>query len=201
MVPVKHSVVFARHFAVSFRVSSQTHILSFSPPYHHGKGQREAGVPSTAGFREEGSMKRFAMSLGVLVLLAACTALAAGEDKYAGLTKEKYDAAVANLLIGLKSDNLGLKTSAAFMLGELKAHEAVVPLMALLHSPEPDCCRIVAALALCRIGDEWGVFAVKRAVKFDESREVAQKCAWFYEQYVQPGTYGFVSPSVATAAR
>jgi HEAT repeat protein len=145
-------------------------------------------------------MKGIAMSLGVLVLLAAFTTLAAGEENFAGLTKEKYDAAIVNLMIGLKSDNLGLKQSAAYMLGELKAKEAVVPLMALLRSEEPECCRIVAALALCRIGDERGVFAVKRAVKFDESVAVAQKCAWFYEQYVQPGTYGFVSPGVAVAA-
>ncbi len=144
-------------------------------------------------------MKRIAMSLGVLVLLAAFTTLAAGEDNYAGLTKEKYDAAITNLLIGLKSDNLGLKTSSAFMLGELKAREGVVPLMAMLRSENPECCRIVAALALCRIGDERGVYAVKRAVQFDESQQVAQKCAWFYEQYVQPGTYDFVSPGFAVA--
>ncbi len=146
-------------------------------------------------------MKRIGMVLGVLVLLAAFGTLAAGQEKIAGLTQEKYDAAVVNLMIGLKSDNLGLRESAAFMLGELKAREAVVPLMAMLRSEECEGCRIVAALALCRIGDERGVFAVKRAVKFDESEQVAQKCAWFYEQYVQPGTYGFVSPPVATAAR
>jgi HEAT repeat protein len=146
-------------------------------------------------------MKRIGMSLGVLILLAAIATLAAGEEKYAGLTKEKYDAAVVNLMIGLKSDNLGLRESAAFMLGELKAREAVLPLMAMLRGEECEGCRIVAALALCRIGDERGVFAVKRAVKFDESEQVAQKCAWFYEQYVQPGTYGFAGPAVATASR
>lgn len=145
-------------------------------------------------------MKRMAMSLGVLVLLVAFTTLAAGEENYAGLTKETYDAAIVNLLIGLKSDNQGLKTSSAFMLGELRAREAVVPLMAMLRSGESECCRIVAALALCRIGDERGVFAVKRAVKFDESQQVAQKCAWFYEQYVQPGSYDFVTPGMAVAS-
>ncbi len=144
-------------------------------------------------------MKRVVMSLGVLVLLVAFTTLAAGGEKYAGLTKEKYDAAIVNLLIGLKSDNDGLKASSAFMLGELKATEAVVPLMAMLRSGETECCRIVAALALCRIGDERGVYAVKRAVKFDQSEQVAQKCAWFYEQYVQPGTYDFISSGMAVA--
>jgi len=143
-------------------------------------------------------MKRIVM-LGVLVLLAAFTGLAAGEGKFAGLTAEKYEAAVTNLMLGLNSDNLGLKQSCAFMLGELRATEAVVPLMAMLRSEQPECCRIVAALALCRIGDERGTFAVKRAVKYDESLQVAQKCAWFYDQYVQPGTYGFVGPGVAVA--
>ncbi len=35
--------------------------------------------------------------------------------------------AITNLLIGLQSDNYGLRTSAAFMLGEVKADEAVLP--------------------------------------------------------------------------
>jgi HEAT repeat protein len=143
-------------------------------------------------------MKRVAMFL--VVLLAAGTMVAAGADKYAGLTEDQYNAAVQNLLIGLKSDNHGLKTSAAFMLGELKASEAVIPLMALLRSEESECCRIVAALALCRIGDARGAYAVKQAVKFDESTDVAQKCAWFYEQYVRPGTFGFVTTHAAVAA-
>jgi HEAT repeat protein len=146
-------------------------------------------------------MKRVAMVLGVLVLLAAFTTLAAGEERYAGMSKEKYDAAVANLLVGLKSDNIGLKTSSAFMLGELKAEEGVVPLMAMLRNGEQEHCRIVAALALCRIGDSRGVYAVKCAVQFDGSKEVAQKCAWFYDQYVQPGTYDFVTAGFAAAGR
>jgi hypothetical protein len=137
-------------------------------------------------------MKRLERVVGVLVLLAAITSLAAGGEKNAGLTEEKYAAAVTNLLIGLQSDNLGLKTSCAFMLGELKAREAVVPLMAVLRSDQPECCRVVAALALCRIGDERGVYAVKRAVRFDVSESVQQKCAWFYDQYVHPGSYDFI---------
>jgi hypothetical protein len=87
------------------------------------------------------------------------------------------------------------------MLGELKATEAVVPLMAILRSDDRECCRTVAALALCRIGEARGVFAVKRAVKFDESESVQQKCAWFYEQYVSPGSYGFITEPVPVAFR
>lgn len=146
-------------------------------------------------------MKRVAMLLGVVVLLAAFTGMAAGTDHPAGLTKEKYEAAVENLLIGLASDNLGLKESSAFMLGELKATEAVVPLMAMLRSEGEDCCRIVAALALCRIGEARGVYAVKQAIRFDDSENVQQKCAWFYDQYVQPGSYQFIPASANVAQR
>jgi HEAT repeat protein len=146
-------------------------------------------------------MKKFAIILASLILLAAFSTLAAGADKYAGMSKEKYTAAVENLLIGLRSDNIGLKGGCAFMLGELKATEGVVPLMAMLKSDECEECRTVAALALCRIGEARGVYAVKRAVKFDESERVQQKCAWFYDQYVAPGSFGFVNETQEVASR
>jgi HEAT repeat protein len=128
-----------------------------------------------------------------LLLVGVSVMTFAGEAETAGLTKEQYAAAVRNLIIGLNSDNQGLRESAAFMLGELKASEGVIPLMAMLRSDSHESARIVAALALCRIGDGRGVFAVRRAVSFDESRSVQEKCAWFYEQYVQAGSFGFGS--------
>jgi HEAT repeat protein len=146
-------------------------------------------------------MNRFAKLLGVLVLLAAFSTLAASSNNYAGMSNEQYDAAVANLLIGLQSDNPGLSKSCAFMLGELKAGTAVVPLMGVLRSDKPEDCRIIAALALCRIGDARGVYAVKQAVTFDESTGVQQKCAWFYDQFVHPGSYEFVTMGAAVASR
>ena len=81
---------------------------------------------------------------------------------------------------------------AAFALGEARAKEAVIPLMRMLHDGE-ESCRIVAALALSRIGDARGGFAVKQAARFDESQKVRTLAAWYYEQYVQPGTYKFVA--------
>jgi HEAT repeat protein len=146
-------------------------------------------------------MNKFTVVLASLILLAASSTLAAGADKYEGMAKEKYAAAVENLLIGLGSNNIGLKSGCAFMLGELKATEAVVPLMAMLKSDACENCRTVAALALCRIGDERGAYAVRRAVRFDDSERVQQKCAWFYEQYVTPGSFGFVTEAQAVAYR
>lgn len=137
-------------------------------------------------------MKPISRILVAVFLLAGVSALALADELTAtGLTKEKYEAAVENLMIGLKSDNQGLRESAACMLGELKASEAVIPLMAMLRSDSHESSRVVAALALCLIGDGRGVYAVRRAVSFDESSEVQKKCAWFYAQYVQAGSFEF----------
>lgn len=136
-----------------------------------------------------------------LLLVGVSVTMFAGEPEMAGLTSEKYAAAVQNLIIGLNSDNQGLRESAAFMLGELKASEGVIPLMSMLRSDSHESSRIVAALALCRIGDARGVFAVRRAVSFDESRSVQEKCAWFYEQYVHAGSFEFAHGNEPGGAR
>ena len=106
---------------------------------------------------------------------------------------------MTNLMNGLASQNRGLKESAAFMLGEEKATRAVVPLMQMLRGGEEESSRIVAALSLCRIGDPRGVYAVKQAAKFDESERVRTLCAWFYNQYVQPGSFEFVAVTAGCA--
>lgn len=109
----------------------------------------------------------------------------------------RYEQAVQNLLIGLSSDNCGLRRSSAYVLGELRCDEAVIPLMSALKNHKDDCTRIVAALSLCKIGDARGVFAVKQEVRFNESDKVKQSCAWFYNQYVQGGSFEFVTPEKA----
>ena len=53
----------------------------------------------------------------------------------------------------------------------------------------------MAALALTRIGDGRGVFAVKRAAIFDSSERVQQKCAFFVNAYAQPGAFAIRSSS------
>ena len=133
----------------------------------------------------------------IAAVLAVCATMIAstsvGADKTIDGSKQKYAAAEANLLAGLASENLGLKESAAYMLGEIKSDRAVVPLMSLLKNSDQESTRIVAALALCRIGDARGVYAVKQASRFENSTLVAQRCAWFYDQYVNPGSFNFVS--------
>lgn len=88
-----------------------------------------------------------------------------------------------NLLEGLTSNNLGLRVSAAYYLGEYKSERAVLPLLKMLHNEKEEGARIQAALALIKIGNEKGVFMVKQASRFDESARVRNMCARFYNAY------------------
>ncbi|MGE5313860.1 MAG: HEAT repeat domain-containing protein [Acidobacteriota bacterium] len=125
------------------------------------------------------------------VLMAA---LIAAAPALAGDTGHSIDTAavVKNLLQNMKSGNKGVCESSAYMLGELKAKEGVIPLLAMLHSSPDESCRIVAALSLSKIGAARGLFAVKQAVKFDESPKVRLVCAWFANQYDKPDSFEFI---------
>lgn len=138
-------------------------------------------------------MKASALLLGAIVLLIAVSVSAPAGDKTLFGSTEKYERAEATLLAGLASDNEGLRESSAYMLGELKSEKAVIPLMAILRCESCNTARIVAALALCRIGDARGIYAVKQSVQFDDDAAVQQRCAYFYNEYVQPGTFNFTT--------
>lgn len=128
-----------------------------------------------------------------LCLAVVVTATAGATDKVHVSPKITKDLVVTNLMNGLASSNRGLRESSAFMLGEEKAPQAVVPLMRMLRYGEEESSRIVAALSLCRIGDPRGVYAVRQSARFDENERVRTLCAWFYNQYVQPGSFEFVA--------
>jgi hypothetical protein len=141
-------------------------------------------------------MKTGSKILGVTAMAIVLAWPARGSDIKQQIGEARYQKAVANLLVAIKSDNRGLRNSAAYLLGEFEAKEAVVPLMAILHDGKDVTSRIAAAWALCRIGDARGVFAVKQAVRFDASKQVQRLCAWYYNVYVDAGTFTFV-PSVS----
>lgn len=131
-------------------------------------------------------MKRVIAGLVAMVMIAS-VAQAAGRLEIQ--PPERYAKAEANLLTALASDNAGLRESAAYMLGEIGSTKAVIPLMSMLRDSDTESARIVAALALTRIGDARGVYAVQRAAQFDESRHVQALCAWFHEQYTEGGAF------------
>jgi hypothetical protein len=128
-------------------------------------------------------MKHFTkfLALTVLLLVLSCTAFA-GDDKSEADVKEST---IASLMEGLTSDNLGLKSSCAYMLGELKVTEAIIPLMRILHNDVNEELRISAALALYKIGTPLSIHAVKQAGRFDESERVNKLAQNFYTEYLR----------------
>lgn len=142
-------------------------------------------------------MRKTAMILGVIVLAIVLALPAMAHDVKKEIGEAKYNAAVKNLLegVGDQNTNLGLRRSAIYMLGELEAQDAVIPLMRVLHSSMDEKSRVAAAWALCQIGDARGEYAVKQAVRFDESSKVKAHSAWYYNLYVKEGTFAFY-PSV-----
>jgi len=100
------------------------------------------------------------------------------------LNNAQKEIAIENFLVGLKSDNAGLQSSSAYMLGEFTSKEAVVPLMKILKSNSKEELRIQAALSLLKIGDARGIFAIRQAIKFDNSKRVRDICNKFYNAYI-----------------
>ncbi len=128
-------------------------------------------------------MKHFTIILALTVLLFMLS-----NTTFAGDSKSEVDvkeSTIASLLEGLTSDNLGLKSSCAYMLGELKVSRAIIPLMRILHNDVNEGLRISAALALYKIGTPMSIYAVKQAGRFDESARVNKLAQYFYAEYLR----------------
>lgn len=141
-------------------------------------------------------MKRSGKVLGVIALAIILALPATASDVKKEIGEAKYNLAVQNLLKGVASTNDGLRRSSIYQLGELEAQDAVIPLMRVLRSCTDVRCRVAAAWALCKIGDDRGVYAVKQAVRFDDNPKVQLHSAWYYNLYVSEGTFAFI-PSVS----
>lgn len=128
-------------------------------------------------------MKHFTIILALTVLLFMLS-----NTTFAGDSKSEVDvkeSTIASLLEGLTSDNLGLKSGCAYMLGELKVTRAIIPLMRILHNDVNEGLRISAALALYKIGTPMSIQAVKQAGRFDESDWVNKLAQNFYAEYLR----------------
>jgi hypothetical protein len=118
-------------------------------------------------------------------LLVAFSFLTYAQTTVYSHTSAQKDCVKKSLLLGVESENLGLQSSAAYMLGETRCDEAVIPLLKILHNSPYEEMRIMAALSLYKIGDSRGIFAIRQAIKFDESKRVSKLCNKFYRAYLQ----------------
>lgn len=119
------------------------------------------------------------ISAVLLIVFLLSASLFAGNNPEKVHNATKSELVSQSLLDGICSGNCGLAASAAYYLGELKESRAVIPLMRILKCSEIEGTRIAAALALTKIGDARGTFAVKQASRFDDSKYVRRMCKIF----------------------
>jgi len=108
----------------------------------------------------------------------------------------EMEACFKTLQQGLNSDNLGLQAGCAYMVGELSCQRSVITLLKLLHDCPSEELRILAALSLYKIGDSRGIFAIKQAIKFDESKRVQRMCEIYYKAYLQENVDNTVNVAI-----
>jgi hypothetical protein len=117
-----------------------------------------------------------------VIIVSSVTSGANRDNKEVNLSKQAVD----NFMAGIRSENIGLKLSAAFYLGEYGCDEAVIELLRMLKSDDREEVRITAALALYKINDARGMYAVKQAIRFDDSDRVKKICGNLYREHLKP---------------
>jgi len=105
-------------------------------------------------------------------------------NNYAILTDEEYDQVEQNLLAGIKSDNIGLQTSSAYFLGEMKSDKALIYLLKLAHYGNTEESRIIAGLSLYKIESDIGMYQLKGLRQSDDSEKVRRSFNRIYKKYI-----------------
>ena len=135
-------------------------------------------------------MKRAFLPVLTLAVVLLITTGTFAKEKMSGRTA-LTDNSIESLLIGVESENTGLKTSSASILGEYKNSKAVIPLMRELKDNMDERARIQAAIALWQIGDERGIYTIRQAIKFDKSQRVKRICSILFLDTIDPSKTRF----------
>ena len=107
-----------------------------------------------------------------------------GSSAYAQKTSDQeYNQYLIN---SLNDENIGIRTSAAQLLGERKVQEAVDPLIKMLKSEKQYSARIVVAVALFNIGDEKALPELKKVAKSDKDKCVRVVAAAIVQKMQTP---------------
>jgi len=128
-------------------------------------------------------MKKQHIIPAVVFFAFIATTLSFAEGNKLSKTNSNYNIIEANYLEGLKSDNIGLRMSCAYFLGEIKSAKAVIPLMHMLNTEEHEGARIIAAWSLVKIGDSRGIYLVKRQGEQCKDCSVKSMCQYFYNHF------------------
>jgi hypothetical protein len=105
-------------------------------------------------------------------------------NDFSVFTEEKLSVIEDNLLEGVKSKNVGLQTSCAYFLGEMKSDLSLIPLLKLARNGKTEEVRIIAGLSLYKIESHIGLHILKGRAKNDDSELVRNAFDRLYKKYV-----------------
>ena len=103
---------------------------------------------------------------------------------YTALTDKEYYQFEQNLLAGIKTDNIGLQTSSAYYLGELKSGKSLIQLLKLARYGNTEESRIIAGLSLYKIESDIGMYLLKSLRESDDSEKVRGTFDRIYKIYI-----------------
>ena len=89
-----------------------------------------------------------------------------------------------NLLAGIKTDNVGLQTSSAYFLGEMKSDKSLIQLLKLARYGETEESRIISGLSLYKIESDIGMYLLKSLRESDDSEKVRGSFDRIYKIYI-----------------
>ena len=104
-------------------------------------------------------------------------------NDYSSFSEEEKERIEENLLQGVNSSNLGLQTSSAYFLGELKSSKAIIPLLKLLRDGETEESRIIAAISLYKLDSGIGMYRLKWYSVHEENELLKRNFTRIYNTY------------------
>lgn len=126
----------------------------------------KCGTGDASLFEYGGSLMKTLTKLGLVLVL---TLFLASVLLAHPLSDKQYNQYLIN---ALQDENVGIRTSAAELLGERKVAEAVEPLIKMLKTEQNTSARIIFAMALYKIGDEKAAAALKQIAAKDKNKTV-----------------------------
>ena len=109
--------------------------------------------------------------------------VASSYNNFTVFTDERLSLIEDNLLTGISSNNVGLQTSCAYFLGEMKSDRSLIPLLRLARTGKTEEARIIAGLSLYKIKSHIGLYLLKGRAQNDKSELVRKVFDRLYKKY------------------
>jgi HEAT repeat protein len=113
------------------------------------------------------------------------------QNTLAEFTNHKY--ALDNLIMGIHSENEGVRKSAIYFAGKYKVEETAVDLINQLNKEENPSVKILIALALFEMGSREGLEAVRKLSVTEGNPRVRKMATFIYNESVSDNFEGKVT--------